>query len=334
MPTILEEHPGYVANHLAELSAALERPTDAGGVPPKDPNALLVATWNIREFGRYTPKWRSATGDSPTRDLRSLLFIAHILERFDVIAIQELQGYTDALREVLRWLNRDMPARWRIVVSDVVRGDAGDQERLGYLFDSSRYDLDGLVGEIVIPPEEVGVAEARLDRQFAKTPYAVSFRSVRDTSSAFILLTVHIVWGTEPALRAAEANRVAEWIEDWSAEPHVWDSDIFALGDFNADRITNPDGSVNPVYQPFAERLTIPDKMNGFPRTIFGGGKNKHYDQITWYERGPARFSLDYDDCGYFDIDTALRPGYDMTAGAFSFRISDHYPLWARLTWA
>lgn len=72
--------------------------------------------------------------------------------------------------------------------------------------------------------------------------------------------------------------------------------------------------------------------MHAFPRSIFGGGKDKHYDQIAWYEHGPGGFSLDYADCGYFDIDTVLRPGFDMTAGSFSFRISDHYPLRARFT--
>jgi endonuclease/exonuclease/phosphatase family metal-dependent hydrolase len=333
MPTILDHPPGYVTDHLATLKGALDRPADQGGVPPKDGDGLLLATWNLREFGRFTPKWRSGPGDSPTRDLRSLLFIAAILERFDVIALQELQGYTDALRAVLRWLNRDIPARWRIVVSDVVKGAAGDDERLGYLFDSSRYDLDGLVGELVIPPEEVGISAARLDRQFAKTPYAVSFRSVHDTDDAFVLITVHIVWGSDPALRAKEANRVAEWIRDEAAEPQVWDSDIFALGDFNADRITNPDGSINPIYKPFADTLTIPEEMNGFPRTIFGGGKDKHYDQITWYDKGPNRFSLRFDDCGYFDIDTVLRPGYQLPARSFSFRMSDHFPLWARFSW-
>lgn len=333
MPTILDSPPGYVTDHLAALTGALDQPAGRGGVPPKDSGGLLVATWNLREFGRFTPKWRSKEGDSPVRDLRSLLFIAAILERFDVIALQELQGYTDALRAVLEWLNRDRPARWRVVVSDVVRGTAGDRERLGYLFDSSRYDLDGLVGEIVIPPEDVGVSAARLDRQFAKTPYAVSFRSVRDTTAAFVLVTVHVIWGNDPVLRASEANRVADWIRDWAAEPHVWAPDIFALGDFNADRITNPDGSINPLYQPFADTLTIPAKMNAFPRTIFGGGKDKHYDQITWYDQGPNGFSLTIDDCGYVDIDTVLRPGFDMAAGPFSYRISDHYPLWAHFTW-
>lgn len=92
MPTILDEPPGYVADQLIDLVTALDRPSDEGGVPVKDADSVLIATWNLREFGRFTAKWRSTTGDSPTRDLRSLLCIAHILGRFDVIAIQELQG--------------------------------------------------------------------------------------------------------------------------------------------------------------------------------------------------------------------------------------------------
>jgi endonuclease/exonuclease/phosphatase family metal-dependent hydrolase len=330
VPNLLEQPPTYVRDHLKVLQHALDQPAAAGGVPAKTGDAVLIATWNLREFGRYTEKWKSSGNDTPKRDLRSLLFIATILERFDVVALQELQDYTQALREVLRWLNRDMPNRWRVLVSDVVQGEGGDRERLGYLVDSSRYDFDGLAGELVSPPEEIGVSTARLDHQFAKTPYAVSFRSVHDTDVAFVLVTVHIVWGSDATLRATEANRLADWIADWAKDPTVWDSDIFALGDFNADRIINKDGSTNPMYKPFADTLTIPPKMNGFPRTIFGGGKNKHYDQITWIDKEPVRFSLRFDDCGYVDTLGILEAGYGLAPMQFSFRLSDHFPMWAR----
>ena len=330
---IFDPPPSDVADLVAALSEACDQPVSSGGVPAKTTDSLLLATWNIREFGGYAPRWSSVETDRPKRDLRSLLCIASILERFDVIAIQELQADTGALRMVLSWLNRDFPARWRIVVSDVVRGTAGDRERLGYLFDSSRYDLDGLVGEIVIPPEDIGVTSDMLVHQFAKTPYAVSFRSVQDTSLAFVLITVHVIWGDRPELRPTEANRLAEWIKDWAASPHVWDPDIFALGDFNADRVTNPaTGQSDPLYESFTEILTIPEKMNAFPRTIYASGKDKHYDMITWHEPSPGSFGLTYADCGYFDIDTVLRPHYDLGPDAFSFRISDHYPMWARFT--
>jgi len=59
-------------------------------IPPKQPDRnLLVATWNIRAFGRVTEKWRSQPGDSPRRDLFDVRCIAEIVSRFDVIAIEE-----------------------------------------------------------------------------------------------------------------------------------------------------------------------------------------------------------------------------------------------------
>ena len=330
MPNLLQQPPAYVRDHLKVLEHALDQPVSAGGVPPKSGDAVLIATWNVRELGRFTPKWKSVQSDTPKRDLRSLLFIATILERFDVIALQELQNYTQALREILCWLNREQPNRWRILVSDVTVGEDGERERLGYLVDSSRYDFDGLAGELVIPPEEIGVSGARLDHQFAKTPYAVSFRSVRDVDIAFVLVTVHIIWGTDVALRVAEANRLADWIADWAADPTVWDSDIFALGDFNIDRIVDEHGTPDPVYQPFADTLTIPAKMHTFPRTVFNGGKDKHYDQITWIDKPAGTFSLTFDDCGWVDTLGILGPGFNMTQSQFSFRMSDHFPMWAR----
>jgi hypothetical protein len=52
---------------LATLRMAL----DASPIPPKslDRN-LLIATWNVRAFGKVLPKWDSPAGDSPRRNLR------------------------------------------------------------------------------------------------------------------------------------------------------------------------------------------------------------------------------------------------------------------------
>jgi len=83
------------------------------------------------------------------------------------------------------------------------------------------------------------------------------------------------------------------------------------------------------VYAPFASILTIPDKMNGFPRTIFNGGKDKHYDMITWHERDNTVPVLTYQDCGYFDMEVPLRPD----EGIIQLQNVRHYPLWARFTY-
>jgi hypothetical protein len=84
-----------LAAKLRELREGLD-----ATVPSKqlDRN-LLIATWNVRAFGRVTEKWRSEEGDSPRRDLFDVRSIAEIVSRFDVVAIQEARENLSALRQ-------------------------------------------------------------------------------------------------------------------------------------------------------------------------------------------------------------------------------------------
>jgi hypothetical protein len=69
-------------------------------------------------------------------------------------------------------------------------------------FDTRRVKLSGLACEIVVPLErEAGVSTADLDRQFARTPYAVSFFSQGQT---FTLVTLYVLYGEAPADRVPE----------------------------------------------------------------------------------------------------------------------------------
>ena len=70
-------------------------------IPKKADRNLLVATWNIREFGGLTEKWRSTSEDTPKRDLHSLACITEMVKRFDIVAIQEAQKKLIALRHLL-----------------------------------------------------------------------------------------------------------------------------------------------------------------------------------------------------------------------------------------
>ena len=61
--------------------------------------------------------WRAAES-SPKRDKQSLLYIAKIISRFDVVALQEVRGNLSALHHVLRLLGPPslqpvlQPGRW------------------------------------------------------------------------------------------------------------------------------------------------------------------------------------------------------------------------------
>lgn len=82
MPT-LTEIPADIAAELEALSKDLNLK-----IPPiKLEKNILIATWNIRAFGDLTKKWQSEKDDSPKRDWHSLVCIAEILSRFDVIAV-------------------------------------------------------------------------------------------------------------------------------------------------------------------------------------------------------------------------------------------------------
>lgn len=78
---------------------------------------------------------------------------------------------------------------------------------MAFIFDRRRAELSGLACELVVPEEwltEVGSDALR--RQFARTPYAVSFRSGQQT---FILVTLHVDYGNSSSERIPELNSIA-----------------------------------------------------------------------------------------------------------------------------
>src|SRR3954453_9736341 len=160
-----EPPPAEGTAELAALTAALAR-----AVPAKSATNLLVGTWNIRAFDRYTPTWRSAAGDSPIRDRSNVFAISEIVSRFDVVAIQELRRSATAFLTMLERLGPD----WAFLTSDVTEGDLGNNERLAFVYDTRRLRPSGLACELVTAPRAAGLPTDGFG-QFARTPYAVSF---------------------------------------------------------------------------------------------------------------------------------------------------------------
>lgn len=194
--------PAAVRKEIDNLRAALDET-----IPSKqlDRN-LLIGTWNIRAFGGLTDKWKAAPDDSPKRDLHALAAITEIVSRFDVVAIQEIKGEIKALRHMLKGLG----PHWGLILTDVTKGRPGNDERLGFIFDTRRVKMSGLACELVVPLEESKkIKKDALQRQFARTPYAVSFISGGKT---FILITLHVIYGKAPADRVTELKAIAEWL--------------------------------------------------------------------------------------------------------------------------
>lgn len=79
---------------------------------------LLLATWNIREFGgNRTPE--------------SIQYLAEIINRFDIVAVQEVAADLSGLEAVVKILGHN----WDYIVTDSTDGAAGGQERTAFIFD-------------------------------------------------------------------------------------------------------------------------------------------------------------------------------------------------------
>ena len=104
------------------------------------------------------------------------------------------------------------------------------------------------------------------------------------------------------------------------------------MGDFNIDR------KGDALHDAFVSTgLDIPEDLQEVPRTIFadpGRPLDKFYDQIAWFtgRGGLPALSLRYSRGGYFDFAKAALTKRGLTKTQLSWRISDHYPLWAEFS--
>ncbi len=161
MPDRITDPPSpEVAAQLTNLAAALDQV-----IPAKQPgHNLLLGTWNLRAFDRLTPKWHSAAGDSPIRDLSNLLCITEVIRRFDIVAVQEVRSSAQALLAMLQVLG----GSWAFLVTDATAGSEGNHERLAFVFDRQRVRPWGLACELVVAAQDAGIPQPTL--QFARTP--------------------------------------------------------------------------------------------------------------------------------------------------------------------
>ncbi len=322
MPTIFDPPPPEILNELELLKEALNQT-----IPPKIPGEnLLIATWNIRSFASLTRKWTVSSADNPKRDLRGLRAICEIISRFDVVAIQEVKGNLRALRDTMKYLGEG----WGFLMTDVTRGKSGNWERMAFVFDCHRVKPSGLACELVVPAEWLNeIGEDSLKRQFARTPYAVSFRCGTVT---FILVTLHVDYGDSSSERIPELKAIARWMAEWADQSNRWHHNLLVLGDFNIDR------KGGALWDAFTSTgLTVPDDLHKVPRTLFADALNpardKFYDQIAWFQKGRSRLlSMEYKQGGYFDFLPYVYRNISISKKSISYRISDHYPLWVEFS--
>ncbi|WP_280423096.1 hypothetical protein [Nocardia carnea] len=174
---------GRVVDGLVRLREALDVEVPARSAT----DSLLLATWNIREFD---------SGKYGYRTPEAYFYIAEIISRFDLVAVQEVRDGLYPLQQ----LRRHLGSWWDFLVTDVTLGKSGNTERMAYLYDRRKVDFTGLAAELVLPDTTArdGVV------QFARSPYVASFRA---GWSYLTLTTVHIYYGKSVA---ADPRRLTE----------------------------------------------------------------------------------------------------------------------------
>jgi hypothetical protein len=316
-------------------------------IPPKLNNELDLATWNIANLG-----------NQKRRD-KDLKLIAHILGKFDIIAIQEIRANLDAFNKIVAFLGDGFDA----IFTDV----AGAGERLGVIYRSSRISMGSLIaeldynpngkivdGEYVVKPKKQSFKlsgkkiETFFDN-FNRNPFLTTWK-VKNSKVSFMLANVHIYYGDEEGGNPDNPdprflNRVAEvyFLGDWAYEirkkknrDRVYEPNIILLGDMNIPTLKSDD----KVYRAI--------KRRGFQPTVYSSEAGTTIKEFTKYDQiifnnenisvkeinGQTAVVFDFDNFVFADLWSQVE-SKKRTLKQFKaftkFALSDHRPIFTRL---
>jgi len=323
-------------------------------VPERQDGRLLLASWNIANLGAQ---------DRPDR---ALSVIAHILKRFDLIAVQEVNDNFRNFRRIVSLMGDEFD----FIISDT----AGNDERLAFIYDTHRVETDKLWGEVAFPerhfPRRDVVAHYRQNgkeksqkfkrfrfQPFDRNPFIGSFRS---GTVGLVLANVHLYFGAfqnsgneanrlKYARRVLEIFALAKWADRVSKGGNAWDRDIILLGDMNIPNMEQNESTIRALKEfgwqslDYVSNQTIgtdPTQLSHVGGTNLGNDKT--YDQIAF---APTALNQRISSYGVFDFDNAIfrtkwdeiaaENGFGASVRAFSkyvkYYISDHRPLWVQL---
>jgi endonuclease/exonuclease/phosphatase family metal-dependent hydrolase len=324
----------------------------------KSDAALLLATWNIRDFDSNKFGWGPRLPET-------FYYLAEMISAFDLVAVQEVNEDLAPLRKLIRILGRE----WDYIVTDVTEGPGGNRERMAFVYNTEKVWFRKIAGEIVLPDGQLVVARKRVTKknaddvpetsivetkqQFARSPFLVAFQS---GWFRFSLCTVHIYYGKDSGeelkRRIAEIEKLVAFFAKRQDKTR-FDTDhlgapenYILLGDFN---VVSPEHKTMQALK--SEGFTVPAEIDGDkvrekgdhfydqiavrvkdPRfKVVGGGLLKLFDVVfrdedmaTYAAHVPAQ---DPEENEEFKAKTAEQR-YDKWR---SWQMSDHAPLWIEI---
>ena len=312
--TFFRDNPKIALRTIERLQAIdhwLRTPKGEGGagIPSKDSDTtLLLATWNLRDFGR---KGSRGYGE---RKLESLYYIAAFISAFDLVAVQEVNDDLDLFNTLKGILGKD----WDFIATDTSPGKPGNDERMVFLFDMRKVRFRSIAGEITLLEDElIRLNEQKAElpsgskliladgtetdipagalltvpndskilsgRQFVRTPFLVAFQA---GWFKFNLCTIHMLYGEGRVgleQRTKEIAQIARVFQGRAAAERRRNKDkkrdedaneaYIVLGDFNIEKAGH--ATMNALLD---NGFTMAEELQNAPTNMF---QTKHYDQIA-----------------------------------------------------
>ena len=185
-------------------------------IPVKNSDtSLLLASWNIKEFGHLTERIPD-----------SYFYIAEIINRFDLVAIQEVKSGLDDLNRIMKLLG----SNWDYIITDITEGDSGNKERFAYIYDNRKVKSSGLSGELVLWDD---LTKNSTVKQLKRSPAITGFMA---GWKSFSLINIHLQPGNkddDKEYRKEEVRLLMEAVKVKLKKKHFWNENLIMLGDTN-----------------------------------------------------------------------------------------------------
>lgn len=236
---------------IAERLLALRYDLHMKITKDRNPNSLIVGTWNIRAFD----------GGLLRLD-ESYHYIAEIIAAFDICALQELKP---GLEPVIR-LQKLLGPNWDYFVTDVSSHEGGNAERMAFFYNTDKVFFRNIIGEIVVDSKALSTGG-----QIARTPFFAAFQA---GWFRFTLCSSHIVYGDDHSKRAREITAITKTLTKRAKKE---DQVFIFLGDMNIERRDGP-----------IMRALVDSQMSLAPVPNSNMGGNKPFDQIAYTTKGKS----------------------------------------------
>lgn len=301
---------------------------------------LILGTWNIKEFGQTTQRLPE-----------SYFYIAEIINRYDLIAIQEIKNSLNDINIILRILGTD----WAYMVNDITEGNSGNKERSAYIYNKKSVELAGIAGEITLWDELTANSSIK---QLNRTPYLTGFKA---GWKKFSLINLHLHPGegdnsdgtNDIVIRKEEVRLFLEAVDSKIKNNRFWNNNLIVLGDFNFyndTKTTVKDGPAIQLFNDFGfKEINV---LKGINTNV---SNSQVYDHLFFYinkyfkiqtdengkEKGgvfnPFKYVFTDEDIPQYSNDMKKVYNGSINDSAYFHRywkrnqISDHLPVWTEI---